>query len=91
LGGPELSRGQAIGAAADLRAQGASDAEIEIILNDQPYPSDIVRDARYWLPRMQADPLLRVPMPGYQEVDRENLMRFFTRAIAVGDGTGPFG
>jgi hypothetical protein len=90
LDGPKLSRREAIGVASDLRAQGASDAEIELILSDQPYPSDVVRDAHYWLPRMQGDPFLRVPLPGYQEADRENLMRFFQRAIAIGDGSGPF-
>jgi hypothetical protein len=60
LEGPKVSRREAISAAADLRAQGASDAEISLILSDQPYPSDVVRDAHYWLPRMQADPFLRV-------------------------------
>jgi hypothetical protein len=88
LDGPKVSRGQAISAAADLRAQGASDDEIRLILSDEPYPSDVVRDAKYWLPRMQADPLLRVPLPGYSEVDRENLMKFFGRALAIGDGSG---
>jgi hypothetical protein len=88
LDGPKLSRNHAISAAADLRAEGASDAEIELIFSDQPYPADVVRDALYWLPRMQADPFLRVPLPGYSEVDRENLMRFFGRAIAIGDGSG---
>jgi hypothetical protein len=87
LEGPKVSRREAIAAAADLRAQGASDAEIQLILNDEPYPSDVVRDARYWLPRMQSDPFLRVPLPGYQEADRESLMRFFGRAIAIGDGS----
>jgi hypothetical protein len=88
LDGPKVSRREAIAAAADLRAQGASDAEIQLILNDEPYPSDVVRDARYWLPRMQSDPFLRVPLPGYQEADRGSLMRFFQRAIAIGDGSG---
>jgi hypothetical protein len=87
LEGPKVSRREAIAAAADLRAQGASDAEIQLILNDEPYPADVVRDARYWLPRMQSDPFLRVPLPGYQEADRESLMRFFGRAIAIGDGS----
>jgi hypothetical protein len=91
LDGPKLSRRDAIDAASDLRQQGASDEEIKLILSDEPYPADIVRDARYWLPRMQADPLLRVPLSGYSDVDRERLMGFFRRAIAIGDGSGPFG
>jgi hypothetical protein len=88
LGGPSLSRANAISAAADLRAQGASDEEIKLIFSDEPYPRDVVRDAKFWLPRMQSDPGLRVPLPGYSEVDRESLMKFFGRAIAVGDGSG---
>jgi hypothetical protein len=88
LGGPSLSRRDQIDAASHLRAQGASDAELELIFNDQPYPADIVRDARNFLPRLQADPNFRVLLPGYQEVDRESLMRFFQRAIAIGDGSG---
>jgi hypothetical protein len=87
LEGPKLSRNHAISAAADLRAQGASDEEIRLIFSDQSYPADVVRDAAYWLPRMQADPFLRVPLPGYSEVDRENLMKFFGRALAIGDGS----
>jgi hypothetical protein len=88
LEGPKVSRREWISAAADLHAKGASDAELELIRNDQPYPADVVRDAHYWLPRMQSDPFLRVPLPGYQEADREGLMRFFQRAIAIGDGSG---
>jgi hypothetical protein len=90
LDGVTLSRRDAIGAAADLRAQGASDDEIHLILNDQPYPADVVADARRWLPAMERDPLLRVPLAGYDQVDRERLMGFFRRALAIGDGTGPF-
>jgi hypothetical protein len=90
LDGSKLTRRDAIGAAADLRAQGASDDEIQLILNDQPYPADVVADARRWLPAMERDPLLRVPLPGYDQVDRERLMGFFRRALAIGDGSGPF-
>jgi hypothetical protein len=85
---PALSRRNQISAAADLRAEGASDYEINHhILGDRPYPPEIVRDAYYWLPRMQANPNLQVPISVYNEVDRDRLMGFFKRAIAIGDGS----
>jgi hypothetical protein len=88
LGGPGLSRRDQIDAAGHLRSQGASDAELELIFNDQPYPADIVRDARNFLPQMESDPNFQVLLPGYREVSRERLMGFFRRALAVGDGSG---
>jgi hypothetical protein len=88
LGGPSLTRRQQISVAADLRAQGASDEEIQrIYINNEPYPEHVEADARFWGPRLK-DPNVQVPSP-YSEVDRENLIRFYDRVLRV-NGSGPF-
>jgi hypothetical protein len=86
LDGPQLSRRDQISAAHGLREQGASDEEIQrIYINGEKYPAETVRDARYWLPLMQANPNLEIP--GIPAVERERLVRFFGRVLAVGDGS----
>jgi hypothetical protein len=86
--GPRLSRANTIDAAADLRAKGASDSEIEFILSDQKYPTSDVDAAHYWLPRMEADPNLGYP--DLHPAERAGFLKFLKRITIIGDGsTGP--
>jgi hypothetical protein len=86
LGGPQLSRRDMLSAAADLRADGLNEEAIYHILNDGKFAVEAVRDAQFWLPRMERDPTLLSPdLPQ----DREYQLKVWRIIAAIGTGDGP--
>jgi hypothetical protein len=82
--GDTLSRRDQIDAASWLRARDASDQEIAFILSGEKYPRADVDAARYWLPKLEADPNLEYP--GHP-ADRAGFLKFLKRILIIGDGS----
>jgi hypothetical protein len=86
LDGPKLSRRDMLSAAADMRADGLNEEAIYHILNDGKFTVEAVRDAQFWLPRMERDPNLLSPdLPQ----DREYQLKVWRIISAIGTGDGP--
>jgi hypothetical protein len=81
--GDQLSRRNMLSAADDLRAKGINEEAIHHFLNGGKYTVETVRDAQFWLARMDRDPtLLRPDLPP----DREYQMLAQRMIIAAGTG-----
>jgi hypothetical protein len=81
--GDQLSRRNMLSAADDLRAKGINEEAIHHFLNGGKFTIESVKDAQYWLPRMERNPsLLRPDLPG----DREYQMLAQRMIIAAGVG-----
>jgi hypothetical protein len=84
--GDHLSRRNMLSAADGLRRDGFNEEAIVHILNGGVFTTETVRDAQFWLPRMQADTTLLSPdLPP----DRNYQMKVYRAIIAIGDGRGP--
>jgi hypothetical protein len=83
--GNYLSRRNMLSGADGLRRDGFNEEAIAHILNDGVFTTETVRDAQFWLARMEANPTVLSPdLPA----DREYQMKVYRAITAIGDGSG---